>query len=425
MARLYVESNVRVPLGVLTPPDGTPVAEVSRIMGYAHVRAFRAVGLMAAYRCSVQIVSRSTGRSAVAAAAYRAGAELRDARYGVVHDYTRKHDVAHSEIMLPPAANDEYQTRETLWNAVEAAERRKDAQLAREVEVMLPRELSDTDNLALVRSYAQEQFVARGMIADIAVHNGHVASDGGAQPHAHIMLTMRELGPEGFGKKVREWNGTDQLESWRSAWADHANRALEKAGVEERIDHRSLAAQRDAALERGDTDKAAELDREPLGKVPGSAWQMEQRGLATEAGERQRGVKTRNAQQKALGQQLRDVRDQITARLKELGISAQDRISQLRGKLDWVLGRGDRGADRPRGRERDDIDRDGHDGGMAGLGKRDTPVSPAAQRLRDAVKQIHITRMTEQIHERDKVHDRDKDQSKDRAKDRERGGPER
>ena len=351
---------------------------------------------MAAYRCSVQVVSRGAGRSAVAAAAYRAGVTLRDDRQGIIHDYTRKQDVAHSEILLAAGSPAAFADRETLWNAVEAGERRKDAQLAREVEVMLPRELTHSQNLELVRGYVAEQFVASGMVADVSFHNGHRASDGGEQPHAHIMLTMREMTADGFGKKAREWNGAEQLETWRTAWADHANRSLERAGRPERIDHRSLAAQRDEALDRGDTDKAEALSREPMGKVPLAAWQMEQRGISTEAGERQRAGIDRNAQYREWGRQLAEVRAQIGERLRELGKVAKDRITELRGRLDKALGR-DRSAspDQARG-DRKEPERDG-------------VTNAAALRLRERMAEMGKAVRDDDTRDRDRTKERDQD----------------
>jgi ATP-dependent exoDNAse (exonuclease V) alpha subunit len=358
---------------------------------------------VAAYRCSVQVVSRSSGRSAVAAAAYRAGVELHDHRQGLVHDYTRKQDIAHCEILQPAGSPAFFADREKLWNAVEAGEKRKDAQLAREVEVMLPRELSQAENLALLRGYVAEQFVARGMVADLSLHTGHKASDGKAQPHAHIMLTMREIGPDGFGKKVREWNDKDQLAAWREAWADHANRSLERAGRDERVDHRTLAAQREDALQRGDTDKVEELTREPVGKVPVAAWQMEQRGVKTDAGDRQRAAKGRNEQYREWGRQLAEVRAQIAERLREVGRVAKEQILAAKDRLAKALGR-DRAPtpDREKGEDR----KRGHDPG----------TNAAAERLRE--------RMAERGRS---VREEEKERTRDRARDRDRdrGGPER
>ena len=186
-------------------------------------------------------MSRSAGRSIVAAAAYRSGTRLLEERTGQTHDYTRKR-VEHAEIMAPAGAPAWVFDRQALWNAVDAAEKRKDAQLAREIEVALPRELSPEARLALVREFTRREFVGQGMVADLAVHNPK-ARDGGQQPHAHILLTMRPLEGGHFGKKQRAWNDVGQLEAWRLKWAEAANQALERTASPERIDHRTLAAQ--------------------------------------------------------------------------------------------------------------------------------------------------------------------------------------
>ena len=165
---------------------------------------------VAIYHLSAKVIGRKAGRSSVAAAAYRAGERLRDTRQGIAHDYRRKGGIVHAEIIAPENAPEWMQNRNRLWNAVEAVERRKDAQLAREIEVALPRELDHTAHLELLREFVRREFVARGMIADIAIHE-RSARDGQRQPHAHIMLTMRDLTSEGFGSKNRGWNASDVL----------------------------------------------------------------------------------------------------------------------------------------------------------------------------------------------------------------------
>ena len=224
---------------------------------------------MAIYHFSAQMVSRSTGASAVAGAAYRAGENLTDERTGEPHDYRRRDDLDGVEMLTPRGAPAWAQDRAQLWNAVEAAERRKDAQVAREVRVAIPRELRPDDGRALVRDFAQRAFVDRGMVADIAYHGGQ-----GENPHAHIMLTTRSISPEGFGQKDRSWNHKALLTSWREDWAASANRALERHGHADRIDHRTLAAQRDEALARGDTARAETLDRDPEIHLGRAAWMM-------------------------------------------------------------------------------------------------------------------------------------------------------
>jgi Ti-type conjugative transfer relaxase TraA len=183
-------------------------------------------------------VSRAKGQSVVAAAAYRAGESLEDERYGVTHDYTRKEGVEHSEIFLPDGAPGWMADRQRLWNQVEATERRKDAQLARELEIGLPVELTHDENVELVREYVRRNFVAQGMVVDFSVHE-----DDPNNPHAHVLLTMREVTAEGFGKKARSWNAKADLLKWREVWAETANEHLARAGHAVRIDHRTLEAQ--------------------------------------------------------------------------------------------------------------------------------------------------------------------------------------
>ncbi len=194
---------------------------------------------MAIYHFSVQILGRSRGHSAIAAAAYRAGVALRDRRSRKLHDYSRKTRVAHSEILAPAKAPAWIFDREELWNRVEAIEKRRDSQVAREINVALPKELPLEDCLELLRGFYREQFVAKGMVADLAVHWLE------KNPHAHILLTTRSLDLETgqFGQKNREWNRKELLEQQREAWARHTNRALEKAGKNERVDHRSFEDQ--------------------------------------------------------------------------------------------------------------------------------------------------------------------------------------
>ncbi len=205
-------------------------------------------GGVAIYHFSAKVISRAEGRSAVAAAAYRSASELFDDRLGRAHDFSNKAGVVHSEILLPEGAPAHLSDRAALWNAVEAGEKRKDAQLAREIEIALPRELSRAEAIRLARDFVAEQFVSRGMIADLNVHwsrtaKGDGEADGQLQPHAHVMLTMRKAGTEGFGPKVREWNRTETLLGWRERWAELANERLAECGQDLRIDHRSYAEQ--------------------------------------------------------------------------------------------------------------------------------------------------------------------------------------
>jgi len=198
--------------------------------------------VVAIYHFSAKVISRGNGSSAVASAAYRSASRLADERLGRDHDFSNKTDVIHSEVMMPEGAPDRLSDRTTLWNEVEAGEKRKDAQLAREVEFSIPREMTKDQGVALARDFVSEQFVKRGMVADLNVH-WDKAQDGSPKPHAHVMLSMREVDSEGFGKKVRDWNNTALLQHWREAWGEHVNVRLAELGIDARIDHRSYEAQ--------------------------------------------------------------------------------------------------------------------------------------------------------------------------------------
>ncbi|WP_292046415.1 MULTISPECIES: Ti-type conjugative transfer relaxase TraA [unclassified Brevundimonas] len=197
---------------------------------------------MAIYHLHVKVIGRKAGASAVASAAYRSASRLRDHRIDRSHDFSAKRGVVHSEVMLPDEAPDAWSDRERLWNDVEAFEVRKDAQLAREVEFAIPREMSERQGIELARDFVQGQFVDRGMVADLNVH-WDIGEDGMPKPHAHVMLTMREVDEDGFGKKQRDWNATQMVERWRERWAELANERLAELDIDARIDHRSLEAQ--------------------------------------------------------------------------------------------------------------------------------------------------------------------------------------
>ncbi|MFC3061653.1 Ti-type conjugative transfer relaxase TraA [Paenirhodobacter populi] len=197
---------------------------------------------MAIYHLHVKVIGRKAGSSAVASAAYRSASRMRDERTDRMQDFSAKRGVVHSEVMLPENAPEHWSDRERLWNDVEAFEVRKDAQLAREVEFAIPREMTQAQGIELARDFVQAEFVDQGMIADLNVH-WDFAEDGSPKPHAHVMLTMRSVNENGFGQKVREWNRTEMVERWRERWADHVNERLTELDIDARIDHRSLEAQ--------------------------------------------------------------------------------------------------------------------------------------------------------------------------------------
>ena len=237
---------------------------------------------MAIYHLSVKPVQRSKGRSATASAAYRAGEKIEDKRTGEVHDYTRKQGVVYSEIMLPENVK---MTRTELWNAAELSEKRKDGTTAREYEIALPAELTQEQQKALARDFAAHLVERYGVAADVCIHAPSRQGDD-RNAHAHILTTTREVSAAGLGKKAtvelcdsdRVKKGLQgrkaELQGLREAWAAHCNRALEKAGHSQRIDHRSLAAQG--------------IQREPSMHLGPTATAMERRGEMSERGEKNR-----------------------------------------------------------------------------------------------------------------------------------------
>lgn len=235
---------------------------------------------MADYRLSAQVISRGKGQSSIASAAYRAAARLHDERTGETHDYTRKQGVVYSAVLAPDDAPDWMRDRGLLWQGVEAAEKRRDAQLARELQLSLPHELTDEQRHELLVGFVRDQFVSRGMIADVAIHRPDRDGDE-RNHHAHIMLTMRSLTGEGFGNKVRDWNEPDTLLQWREAWARHQNRELERHGHHARVDHRSYE-------DRG-------IDREPTQHMGPTAADMERKGRPSRIGDENRARDETNA----------------------------------------------------------------------------------------------------------------------------------
>jgi Ti-type conjugative transfer relaxase TraA len=228
---------------------------------------------MAIYHLHVKVIGRKSGSSAVASAAYRSGSRLRDERLDRSHDFSAKRGVVHSEVLLPENAPAVWKDRERLWNDVEVFEVRKDAQLAREVEFAIPREMTRAQGIELARDFVRGEFVDRGMIADLNVH-WDFGEDGMPKPHAHVMLTMRAVDESGFGQKVRDWNRTEMVERWRERWAELANERLAELDIDARIDHRSLEAQ-DIALE-------------PQSQIGAPAKRIEDRGIEGEATEADR-----------------------------------------------------------------------------------------------------------------------------------------
>lgn len=205
---------------------------------------------MAIFHMHAQVIGRTKGRSCVAAAAYRSGQRLTIDKEAAIHyagnrrvfDYSRRHAVMLSEIIPPEHSPEWARNRESLWNQAELAEKRVNSQTAREIEVSLPRELSLESQNEIVREFVRDNFTSKGMVADYSIHWDGALDDGSPNnPHAHIMLSLREIQEDGFGKKRREWNDKSNLYAWRKAWSHGVNRALEKEGFSQRVSHRSHA----------------------------------------------------------------------------------------------------------------------------------------------------------------------------------------
>ncbi|MBV7405937.1 MULTISPECIES: MobQ family relaxase [Enterobacterales] len=234
---------------------------------------------MAIFHLDFKIVKRSEGRSSVAKAAYHARCRITDERTGDTYDYSRRTDLCGHFILAPVNAPEHIIKDSTaLWNEVERVERQSNGQTSRYFVVAIPAELNNDDKKRLVLEYCQKNFVDKGMIADIAFHD--LDSD---NPHAHVMLTLKTIGPEGFGKKERSWNDRKMSVLWRESWASMANSYLTAAGSPERIDHRSLQAQHEEALEKAaialDNEekalwlaKAAETNRPAMKRIHSAKW---------------------------------------------------------------------------------------------------------------------------------------------------------
>jgi hypothetical protein len=192
---------------------------------------------MSIYHLHAKLLFRKDGRRVIAAAAYRTGTLLTDEGSGITHDFRGKRGVVHTEIVAPVIAPKWVYDRQTLWNTVERVEQRRDAQLAREIELSLPSELTLQEQVHLARDYATNVLVSVSMIVDIAIHTNDVLN-----PHAHLLLTTRTITAAGFGPNDRSWSMTDCLLGWRRNWAEIANAHLRAARENPQyIDHRSLS----------------------------------------------------------------------------------------------------------------------------------------------------------------------------------------
>lgn len=234
---------------------------------------------MAIFHLDFKIVKRSEGMTSVAKAAYHARTRITDDRIGETFDFSHRTDL-HGHIILAPVSAPAHiiESSSALWNEVERVERQNNGQTARYFDVAIPVELNNDDKKKLVAEYCQKNFVDKGMIADVAFHDLD-----GKNPHAHVMLTLKTIGPEGFGKKDRSWNDKKMMLQWRESWATMSNSYLEAAGSEERIDHRSLRTQCADALAQAEEAfsaeekafwlaKATETNRPAMQRVHRAKW---------------------------------------------------------------------------------------------------------------------------------------------------------
>ncbi|WP_138995286.1 MobQ family relaxase [Larkinella sp. C7] len=242
----------------------------------------------------INVIARSAGRnaigasayrsaSAVACAAYRAGEKAKDDRYDKTHDYSKKQNVLHAEIITPEGAPEWMKDRQALWNAVEAGEKRKDARLAKEAVLVLPRNLDTEQHKEVVETFIRNNLTKHSLVADYAIHSPD-ASDGGKNPHAHVMFTLRPVEGDGFGKKLTGFKNVldnpDTIPEWRKSYESILNEVSEKADSNIQFDLRSLK-------EKG-------IDREPQPKVGPKVKHMEERGYLTDWGQEVRRVAHRN-----------------------------------------------------------------------------------------------------------------------------------
>ena len=289
---------------------------------------------MAQYRFSAAIVCRSQGQSVVAAAAYRAGNKLQDERTGETKDFSRRSwSVLYTRILAPENALPWMLYRQGLWNGVEHREdrstKRGTAQLARDIELSLPHELTHEQRVDLVCEFVKDEFVDRGMVADIAIHAPPYRGDG-TNHHAHILLTMRHIEDGGFGNKNRDWDKEDLLEHWRERWAEYQNRALEKYGHEARVDHRSLDAQG--------------IDREPTTHLGPNAQAMEDKGIRTDRGDQNRRIKSNNDNLKLAKKDLADCEKRLAALRQR---AAAERMEEIQKTVRAVKGIREKPEQRP------------------------------------------------------------------------------
>ena len=307
----------------------------------ASAAASAELAAVASFHLSVKTVKRSAGRSATAAAAYRHAERIECQREGRVHDYRAKSGVEHSFILAPEDAPAWAQDREALWNAAEAREMRRDSVVAREWELALPAELDGAGRRVLVAGFARELVARYGVVADVAIHAPHREGDQ-RNWHAHVQTTTRSLTADGLTAKTvaldAKATGGPEIAHMRERWAALQNQALERAGHEERVDHRSLVAQREAALVHGDEGRAEALDRAAevkLGPVVSAVERREQRAAERDGFEyvpvTERGAQVHEARAaRALLAELVRVREAVRQQVLERAAQAREAYALAR-----------------------------------------------------------------------------------------------
>ena len=355
---------------------------------------------MASFHLSVKTVKRSAGRSATAAAAYRAGACIACEREGRVHDYTRKSGVEETFIVAPEGAPAWAQDRSALWNAAEARETRVNSVTAREWELALPSEIGAAERAAIVRDFAGELVGRYGVAVDVAIHAPHREGDQ-RNHHAHVLTSTRVLTADGFTDKTRVLDaartGGAEIEAMRGVWAELQNRALERAGEVERVDHRSLEVQRETAIGRGDALSAEALDRAPEIKLGPAANAIERREMrdAEREGRAYEPVTERGALVHA-ARQAREVFEELRVRLdvarETYGIAreeGQGRVSAGLAALRAAAGK-ERGVER---------DTDGIQGRLALIVGREGSARGGPAGEEQGAERAGADRVQERLHE--------------------------
>ena len=264
---------------VFTPPASPSSAAKAANRHHPYPVCERIIPVLANYHLSVKKITRSSGRSAVAAAAYRSAELIYCEREGRTHDYTHKSGVEYLTIITPENAPAWAQDRASLWNHAEAAETRKNAATAREWEIALPADLDAEDRQDLAFRFASDLVDRYGVVADVAIHAPHRDGDQ-RNHHAHILTTTRRIAEDGFTVKTRELDdrklGSANIIDMRAHWADMQNQALERSGAVDRVDHRSLEAQREEA--EHERDKLQERVTELEFVIDGYAMQLVEPG---------------------------------------------------------------------------------------------------------------------------------------------------